>query len=873
MDDDLQLQRELIESEFARLVQVMPERPERERILELAEKGEYGIARHLMLEWLKYNLDDESGLETLSLLESAEGKSNQLGRWGRILLERHPNNPIGLELRLKSSDDNRFSELTHTLALRLLSIQSSNETALSHLTRRAIKFREWKQVLIHSDELLRLDERDTFALLSSARANSALGEREKAADLWERAQTVIEFSDDELIDASRAMYNARRYSGVVQMLQSKCEDIDTSSKIMELLIRAQYSLGLSEECANSSAVLLDSDSDNRVGLRYLSRSLIQLGRLSESIPILEKHCEVEPASADVWESLIETHLRMDQVDSASEAWARLEAKSEESRQLFFAAAEIAQKFHWQEEYDVLIRRKGKLFSDEDGYIEDLARISLGLGDVARAWGLLNEHNLKPMETGLRGDFEAILSSTNTTEEELDGAAEQNRRVWVTELATREAFRRVENRREISSGRPKCHMISSSLDRGGAERQVAITLRHTAESSSFDCALAVHRVEGKAGYGSYFGELGVASERVFILDEIDLMDPNIPGYEIIQENDDLLGLLGTSTKGRVERLISHFAEHQPDLVHAWQDDTIMTTSIAAALTGIPRVVGSARSLRPDEKTELHIRKRPHLGNCFRVIFDHKGHYLNTNSEAGRTSYSEWLGIDSTRIVVIRNGVDFDEMEKRADSGAVRLELSKVGFSEENLVVGGVFRLDAGKRPELWLDAFNLAYEGDHRLRGLIVGGGRMGGAVENWIVEKGLVGIVHLAGESDDVAGWLGEMDVFLFTSMTEGLPNGLIEAQGFGLPVVSTNVGGVSEVVRDGHTGILVSSASAEELSQAVMKLLECPDLEKMRHASILNARNNFSIRAMVQKTEEIYSQALFPSHGGDRSLPYVTLS
>jgi len=105
--------------------------------------------------------------------------------------------------------------------------------------------------------------------------------------------------------------------------------------------------------------------------------------------------------------------------------------------------------------------------------------------------------------------------------------------------------------------------------------------------------------------------------------------------------------------------------------------------------------------------------------------------------------------------------------------------------------------------------------------------------------------------------------VFLFTSITEGLPNVLIEAQGFGLPVVSTNVGGVSEVVQDGHTGILVSSASAVDLSQAIMKLLESPNLGEMREKSISNARNNFSIRSMVRRTEEMYSRVLFPSRGG----------
>ena len=868
LGDDLQLQRVSGELEFTRAAPLMPERPARKRVLELVAMGEEGVARHLMLEWLNGNQYDENDLETMSLLEAVEGKKKENGEWCRILLEQYPSNVIGLELRLEQTDDGKYTQSSEDTVLKLLQIQPSNEVALSFLTRRAMKFREWHDASEHSEVLLRINSGNRFALLSSARASSALGERDKAADFWERVGAVAEFSDDEIIEASRAIYNARRYSRVIDVLQPECEGNSFSLEMMELLIRAQYSLGLSEECANSSVRILDSEPENSIGLRYLSRSLIQLGRLRESIPIMENHCELEPTTANIWESLIETHLRMDRTDSASKTWARLEAKSRKSLQLFFTAAEVAVKFHWQKEYDSLVESGGRLFPDGNGYIEGLARINLDVGDVSRSWGLLTENGINPSETVLKGTLENILITTSTTEEELDEAVSKKEGLWVAELVTREVFRRAVNRREIRPKRPKCHMISSSLDRGGAERQVALTLRHTADrfsqgSSSFDCALAVHSVEGRAGLGSYMDELGAASERVFRLDEIDLMEPSIAGYEIIQENSDLLGLLGTNTKKKVEQLISHFAEHQPDLIHAWQDETILTASIAAALTGIPRVVGSARSLRPDEKTELHIRKRPYLRNCFRVIFGNEGHYLSTNSEAGRKSYSDWLGLNPKVVGVNRNGVDFQDMEARIGSEDVEQRLREFGISDNEIIVGGVFRLEAGKRPELWLEAFDLARKREPLLRGLLVGGGRMEGSVKEWIKQKGMIDAVHLVGESNDVAAWLIEMDVFLFTSITEGLPNVLIEAQGFGLPVVSTNVGGVSEVVQDGHTGILVSSASAVDLSQAIMKLLESPNLGEMREKSISNARNNFSIRSMVRRTEEMYSRVLFPSRGG----------
>ena len=58
------------------------------------------------------------------------------------------------------------------------------------------------------------------------------------------------------------------------------------------------------------------------------------------------------------------------------------------------------------------------------------------------------------------------------------------------------------------------------------------------------------------------------------------------------------------------------------MHAWQDETMLSASIAALICRVPRVLCSGRSMRPDEKSELHIRKRPHIGQCI-------GHLIDSN----------------------------------------------------------------------------------------------------------------------------------------------------------------------------------------------------------------------------------------------------
>ena len=147
--------------------------------------------------------------------------------------------------------------------------------------------------------------------------------------------------------------------------------------------------------------------------------------------------------------------------------------------------------------------------------------------------------------------------------------------------------------------------------------------------------------------------------------------------------------------------------------------------------------------------------------------------------------------------------------------------------------------------------------DQELKGLIVGGGKMEKTVLHWINEKGLHDEVKLVGEVNDVASWLEMMDVFLFTSLSEGLPNVLIEAQAFGLPVVSTRVGGVSEVVSHRKTGLLVDFDSPEEISDKLLYLIEGGEYRDFSKRVRAMSRQKFSVKKMIESTREMYSRII----------------
>jgi glycosyltransferase involved in cell wall biosynthesis len=103
---------------------------------------------------------------------------------------------------------------------------------------------------------------------------------------------------------------------------------------------------------------------------------------------------------------------------------------------------------------------------------------------------------------------------------------------------------------------------------------------------------------------------------------------------------------------------------------------------------------------------------------------------------------------------------------------------------------------------------------------------------------------------------LGAADIFALSSDYEGNPLSVIEAMAAGLPVVSTAVGGVPELLQNGKEGFIVPPGRVDEFSEAMMTLLNDSGLRRaMGAAAAARARENFDVSAMVRAYEELYDQ------------------
>jgi glycosyltransferase involved in cell wall biosynthesis len=189
------------------------------------------------------------------------------------------------------------------------------------------------------------------------------------------------------------------------------------------------------------------------------------------------------------------------------------------------------------------------------------------------------------------------------------------------------------------------------------------------------------------------------------------------------------------------------------------------------------------------------------------------------EAVRRALMANEGIPTEWIEVVYNGVNLTPfVAADHDRAALRRE---IGVGRDDLIIIQVARLDYLKDHATAVRTLGHIVRRRPDARLVLVGEGPELDKIKEQVRQAGLEGNVRLLGLRKDVARLVAAADVFLLTSISEGIPLTLIEAMGAGLPVVATGVGGVGEVVEDGATGLLAPSGDDAALAGHVLRLAE----------------------------------------------------
>jgi glycosyltransferase involved in cell wall biosynthesis len=204
-------------------------------------------------------------------------------------------------------------------------------------------------------------------------------------------------------------------------------------------------------------------------------------------------------------------------------------------------------------------------------------------------------------------------------------------------------------------------------------------------------------------------------------------------------------------------------------------------------------------------------------------------------------------------LIRSGIPLRRFFPDRDRGAeIRTGL---GLSPDDIVVGSVGRLSPQKNPHDFVRVAELLSRGRPALRFVYVGDGPMRREIEGALESAGMTDRVLLLGIRDDVPDILRTMDVFILTSLWEGLPRVVLQALATGVPVVAYDTAGIEEAVREGANGHLVAPGDVEGMVERLAPIVDDPELRaRLSAAASGDFEASFTEDTMIQDLEDLYA-------------------
>ncbi|MBC2733186.1 MAG: glycosyltransferase [Desulfobacteraceae bacterium] len=301
----------------------------------------------------------------------------------------------------------------------------------------------------------------------------------------------------------------------------------------------------------------------------------------------------------------------------------------------------------------------------------------------------------------------------------------------------------------------------------------------------------------------------------------------------------------------------FNDLKPQVVHShsgvWRD-----SCIGAVLAKVPLLFHTEHG-----RVFLDDNRRTRLTH--RILTQFRSGIISVSDEL-RQFLIEEVHLPVAKVITIQNGIDTDKYMPGNYKSRLRDEL---GISPETVIVMAVGRINPVKDYETLVHAVSLVKHflpNNMEFKTVIVGpetrdhltgGGlldRLRELSRKFNVEKNLI----FLGKRTDVQELLRVADIFVQTSLTEGLSMSIMEAMSTALPTVVTDVGGNRELVEHRVTGFLTHRKDPESIANALLKLIED---DEMRVSMGKKARNciveKFSLQAMTKKYEDLYMESL----------------
>ncbi len=359
-----------------------------------------------------------------------------------------------------------------------------------------------------------------------------------------------------------------------------------------------------------------------------------------------------------------------------------------------------------------------------------------------------------------------------------------------------------------------HLIDS-LSVGGAER-LLVNLANRIDSSRFEFYVCALRVLRGNALQTQFERLSAPPH---IINAQRLYDPKA-----------------------LFAVAQYVRKHNIDIIHTQLTYADITGRVVGKLLGRPVI--STLQNEPQEYDRDRIDRR--------LLARFTARYLSTAlvavSQRVHDQFVQQWHIPQARLSTIYNAVPMENytsvVPERATNDAGRPVITNIG------------RLTTQKAQHLFIAAAKIVLQHHPNARFLIVGQGHLQQQLAQQATELGIAEQVTLTGVRHDIADILAQSDIFVLSSLWEGLPLTAVEAMAAACPVVLTDVGGNRELVESGVQGLIVPPGDVEALAAALTTLLDDPQRRvAMGKAARERVRHDFSITTIAKQYEALYQR------------------
>ena len=293
---------------------------------------------------------------------------------------------------------------------------------------------------------------------------------------------------------------------------------------------------------------------------------------------------------------------------------------------------------------------------------------------------------------------------------------------------------------------------------------------------------------------------------------------------------------------VRRLARELRRTRPEIVQTFLYHANVAGRIAGRLAGVPRVVSGIRVAEKRSRLRLWIDRWTD-----RLVDRH----VCVSNDVARFSIDVGQ-LPADKVIVIPNGVDAERF-----ANARPADLAQFGIPSGSRTLLFVGRLDPQKAPRSLMAAIEPLLDASKDVHLLLVGDGPLRSEVERVALSRN-PGYVHFAGWRPDIPEIMRASYCLLLASRWEGLPNVVLEAMAAGLPVVSTDVEGISDLIEDGVTGRVVASGSPAAFREAVRGLLDDPGrAAAVAQAAQVIVRSDFTWATIASHYDSLFCSLL----------------